>query len=69
MVKKVAGIFFLGWLDSLLGMLLYSAMYLMVFSLVLFFATRIYLISEDVKQASKTYGYVAPFGPKVIGSI
>ena len=69
MVKKVAGIFFLGWLDSLLGILLYSVMYLMIFSVVLFFATRIYLISEDVRQASKTYEYVAPFGPKVIGSI
>ena len=69
MVKKVAGIFLLGWLDSLLGILLYSAIYLMIFSVVLFFATRMFLITEDVKHASKTYEYVAPFGPKVIGNI
>ena len=69
LVKKVAGIFFLGWLDSLLGVLLYVAMYLMTFSVVLFFATRIYLISPQVKQASKTYAYIAPFGPKVIGGL
>ena len=67
--KKVAGIFFLGWLDSLLGMLLYAAMYLMVYSVVLFFATRIYLVSDETKLTSKTYAYIAPFGPKVIGGI
>ncbi len=69
MVKKVAGIFFLGWLDSLLGILLYSAMYLMIFSVILFFATRMFFISDEAKQASKTYKYVAPIGPKVLGSI
>ena len=68
-IKKVAGIFFLGWLDSLLGVLLYATMYLMVYSVVLFFATRIFLVSDETRMASKTYTYIAPFGPKVIGEI
>lgn len=69
LVKKVAGIFLLGWLDSLLGVVLYAAMYLMVYSVILFFATRIYLVSHQARQASKTYSYIAPLGPKIIGGI
>ena len=69
LVKKVAGIFLLGWLDSLLGIVLYAAMYLMAYSVILFFATRIYIVSAEAKQASKTYSYIAPMGPKVIGGI
>lgn len=66
-IKKVAGVFFLGWLDSFLGVVLYVAMYFMIYSVILFFATRIYLISNETKQESKAYHYIAPLGPKVIG--
>jgi membrane protein required for colicin V production len=65
-VKKVAGIFFLGWLDALAGILLYALMYLMIYSVILFFATRIHLISPDAQSASRTYAYIEPFGPKVM---
>jgi membrane protein required for colicin V production len=67
-VKKAAGVVFLGWVDALLGILLYAALYLMIYSVVLFFATRIYLVSGEAQQASKTYSFIAPFGPKVIGA-
>jgi membrane protein required for colicin V production len=69
MIKKVAGVFFLGWVDTLLGVILYAGLYLMIYSVILFFATRIYLISADAQQASKTYSFIAPFGPKVIGGL
>lgn len=68
-IKKFASVFFLGWLDSLLGVILYVGMYLMIYSVILFFATRMTLISNETKQASKTYSYIAPFGPKVIEGI
>jgi membrane protein required for colicin V production len=69
LVKKAAGIVFLGWVDSLLGALLYVAMYLMVFSVILFFATRMYLLPAETRETSKTYPYVAPYGPKVMAGV
>jgi membrane protein required for colicin V production len=66
-VKKAASIVFLGWLDSLAGIILYAVMYLLVYSVILFFATRIHLISSDLQAASHTYAYIEPFGPKVMG--
>lgn len=69
LIKKVAGIFLLGWLDSLLGIVLYAVMYLMAYSVILFFATKIYIVSVETREASKTYNCIAPIGPKVIGQI
>lgn len=68
-IKKTAGILFLGWVDSLLGILLYAVMYLMIFSVVLFFATRIHFISHETQKISKTYSFIAPFGPKVVAGL
>lgn len=66
MVKKAAGIVLLGWVDTMAGILLYAIIYLMCFSVILFFGTRIHLITPQVQAASKTYFLIAPFGPKVI---
>ncbi len=69
LVKKAASILFLGWIDALAGILLYVLLYLMVFSVILFFATRIHLITPEVQAASKTYSYIEPFGPKVMSFV
>jgi membrane protein required for colicin V production len=69
LIKKVISFAFLGWIDTLLGIILYAIMYLMVYSIVLFYATRIGLISPDAQLASKTYSYIEPFGPTVIKAL
>ena len=66
LVKKAATILFLGWVDTLAGILLYALIYLMCFSVILFFATRIHLITPEAQAASKTYFFIEPFGPKVM---
>lgn len=66
LAKKAVSIAFLGWIDTLAGILLYAVMYLMVFSVILFFATRIHLITPAAQAASKTYAFIEPFGPKVM---
>jgi len=68
-IKKAISFVFLGWLDSLLGIVLYAFMYLMVYSVILFFATRVHLISVETQQTSHTYSFIAPFGPKVMSWI
>lgn len=69
LVKKAAGIVFLGWIDALAGIVLYAIMYLMVYSVILFFATRIHLISAETQAASHTYYFIEPFGPKVMSGL
>jgi membrane protein required for colicin V production len=67
LIKKAASLAFLGWIDTLAGILLYAIIYLLSFSVFLFFGTRIHLIGPEVQTASKTYFFIEPFGPKVIG--
>lgn len=69
LVKKVVKIAFLGWLDSLAGFVLYAFIYLMIYSVILFFATRIHLISAETQSASRTYSFIQPFGPKVMSGL
>jgi len=57
----------LGWADTLAGILLYAVIYLMVFSVILFFANRIHLVTPQMQADSKTYFFIEPFGPKVMG--
>lgn len=66
LVKKAVNFAFLGWVDSLAGVVLYAIIYLMIFSVILFFANRIHLVTPQVQSASKTYFFIEPFGPRVI---
>ena len=65
-IKKAVSIAFLGWADSLAGIVLYAVMYTMAFSVILFFADRIHLVSLHTRTASYTYSFIEPFGPKVM---
>ena len=68
-VKKAVNVVFLGWLDKLGGFILFALIYLFIYSVVLFYASQIYLISDETQAASATYNYLAPFGPKVIDGL
>lgn len=69
LAKKAAGIAFLGWLDRLAGFVLYAVMYMMAYSVILFFLTKINFISFEAQTASRTYSLVEPFGPKAMSLI
>lgn len=68
-IKKAVSVAFLGWADTLAGIILYALMYTLAFSVILFFATRIHLISETAQKASRTYSFIEPFGPKVMSAL
>jgi len=40
-----------------------------IWSVVLFYGVKLHLISESTIAASKSYGYIAPWGPKVLDTI
>ena len=66
LIKKAVNVVFLGWADALAGILLYAIIYLMIYSVILFYATRIHLISDEVKASSKTYFFIEPFAPDIM---
>lgn len=56
----------MGWINKLSGVVLYAALYLTLFSVVLFYAEKIHWIKPDTFTASHTFRYIQPWGPKAI---
>ncbi len=69
LIKKTMQLAMLGWLDRLAGMILYIMLYTIIFSVILFFADKMFLLKSRVISESNTYRYVAPWGPKVINNL
>jgi len=69
LVKMAAGVLektldfvMLGWINKIAGFFLYAIMYTLIFSVVLFYFDQITHISDHVKQHSKVYAYIEPWG-------
>ncbi len=56
----------LGWLNRIGGIVFFAAIYLIVFSVLLFYATQVNLVQQHVAEKSVTYPYVSWLGPKAI---
>jgi membrane protein required for colicin V production len=68
-LKKAVSMVMLGWIDKFAGILLYMCIYTIIFSVILFFAEKTFLIKADTVAASSVHDYVAPWGPKVINNL
>lgn len=68
-IKKTMQFAMLGWLDSLGGMLLYLVIYTIIFSILLFFAEKLFLLQPSTIRESNLYTYVSPWGPKVMDNL
>lgn len=66
LIQKTFEMVMLGWLNRLGGIILYLLLYLIIFSIFLFYAEKIHLFPEATIQSSKTYPYILPWGPKVM---
>ena len=51
------------------GIVLYAIIYLMIYSVILFYAYQVHMISANAAGESKTFGFVYPFGPTVINGL
>lgn len=69
LIQKSVRLIMLGGIDRLGGILLYAALYTTIFSVVLFFAGKIHLLPNDIDNTSKTYGFIAPWGPTIINGV
>jgi membrane protein required for colicin V production len=68
LIQKTVELTMLGWVNRLGGIVLYIAIYVMVFSVLLFYADQLQLLQPATIDDSSTYGYIAPLGPKVISA-
>ena len=68
-IESAVEVVMLGWLNKLGGVLLYMAMYILVYSVLLFYASKMELLQTATIEKSMTYEWIQPLGPKVIGVI
>jgi membrane protein required for colicin V production len=59
----------LGWLNKLAGVLLYSLVYLFIFSVLVFYAEKLSLLKPRTTEASVTYSFIQPLGPKFMDAL
>lgn len=67
-IEKSVQIVMLGWLNRLGGMVFYIALYVTIFSVVLFYMEHMKLIRPATINQSLTYPFVQPWGPRAINS-
>lgn len=57
---------FMGWINKAGGILLYSILYLLFWSVLLFYLGKMNIISQKQIDKSVTYSIIAPWGPAVM---
>jgi membrane protein required for colicin V production len=65
-IENAVEVALLGWVNKLGGIILYAAIYTIVFSVLLFYAEQMKLLQPATIESSLTYSYVQPWGPKAI---
>ena len=65
-LQGMARLAMLGCVNRVGGILFYMVLYLMICSVVLFYATQLQLIKPEAAKVSVTYAYIYPLGPRVI---
>jgi len=62
LIEKAIDLAMLGWLNKIIGVLLYAFLYITTLSVLLFYAVQIHLVSPHTLSASVTYPYIQPWG-------
>ncbi len=68
-IKRAMSFAMLGWVDKIGGIVFYIIIYTVIFSVILFFAEKTFLIKPETIASSFVHEYVAPWGPKVINNL
>ena len=65
-IQRTVEFAMLGWLNRIGGILLYAGLYILIFSILIFYADQLGFIKPETKNESVTYTYVQPWGPKLM---
>lgn len=60
LVEKTVELAFMGWINKLGGIFFYVLLYTLIFSVMIYFAERVKLISDESIAASRVYPWVKP---------
>lgn len=66
LIEKTFQAVLLGWVNRLGGIVFYAMLYIIIFSVFLFYAEKVQLLQPATIDASATYSFIQPWGPKVI---
>jgi membrane protein required for colicin V production len=69
MIEKSVQFALLGWVNRLGGIVFFGILYLIIFSILLFYAEQLGVLKPETIKASKTYEFVKPWGPKAIDGL
>lgn len=59
----------MGWINKIGGVLLYIMLYITILSVCLFYAQQMNLLQAQTFQESRSYWFIAPWGPKAIDAL
>jgi membrane protein required for colicin V production len=65
-IERVVQVAMLGWVNRLGGVLFFVAIYGFIYSIVLFYAVQLHLLSEETTTASVVYPWLAPLAPRCL---
>jgi membrane protein required for colicin V production len=65
-IQKTVEFAMLGWLNKIGGILLYAGLYILIFSILIFYTDQLGFIKAETKNESVTYAYIQPWGPKLM---
>ena len=60
LVEKTVELAFMGWLNRIGGIFFYVLLYTLIFSVMIFFADKFKLLSDETVAASRVYPWVKP---------
>jgi len=66
LIQKSVEFAMLGWVNRIGGILLYVGLYILIFSILIFYADQMSFIKPETKRESVTYSYIQPWGPKLM---
>ncbi len=68
-VEKTLELATLGWINRIGGFLIYAVLYILIYSVLLFFLREMKWLSIETLNKSVMYPYIEPWGPWVIAAI
>lgn len=68
-VQKAIELAWMGWMNRLLGVIFYALLYVLIYSILLFYASKINLLQQNAINASKTYHFIEPWGPDAMNAL
>ncbi len=69
LIEKAFQVVLLGWLNRIGGVLVYAVLYMVILSILIFYAEKLQLVQLSTLESSQTYNFIQPWGPKLMDNL